>query len=114
MSTLTAKILDDKLEREKDYWIQKLSGKLVVASLPPDFRRADSNGHAKGSAQIQIDAETETRLRRICVDSEALIFAALVAALKVCLHKYTGHEDIVVGTTIHERYRETASFNKLL
>ncbi|HWP42475.1 MAG TPA: amino acid adenylation domain-containing protein [Blastocatellia bacterium] len=107
-------LLDEKLEREKRYWLEKLSGNLVLTGVPPDFNRPDGPSGEKASLDVDIDPETASRLIQVCRSSEELLFTVLIATLKICLHKYSAVEDIIVGTAIHERYKEIASLNRVL
>ena len=111
---LSPAILDERLKREKDYWLEKLSGSIVAPGLPLDYPRPEAFSNEKHSTFLLIDQETQDKLRTICERKELLVFAVLVTALKICLYKYTGMEDVTIGTTIHERYKEVASLNKVL
>jgi len=114
MNRANLTFLDNQLEQEKDYWQRKLTGELVVSGLPRDFSSSGDASDAKRTLPIEIDGETQGRLHQLCGKSESLYLAVFIAALKICLHKYTGLEDIIVGTTIHERYSEMAALNKVL
>ena len=113
MSNSNLKFFDEMFEKERGYWLQKLSGSPAATSLPSDYTRPEFGGD-KSSVHFGVDRDTERQLREVCKDKESLAFAFLVAALKICLYRYTGSEDIIVGTTIHERYKQTASLNKAL
>ena len=113
MSETTFRLLSEKLETEKAYWLRKLDGALTVTGLPLDFDRAAANGK-RSALKFRLETDIEQRLRTICGNSELLIFVAFVTALKICLHKHTGNEDIIVGTTIHKRYAEITGLNKFL
>jgi amino acid adenylation domain-containing protein len=113
MSNSNLKFFDDMFVQERSYWSQKLSGEVEITTLLQDFANPESDCD-KASIHFRIDAETGNRLRSVCKDNASLAFAFLVGALKICLYRYTGSEDIIVGTTIHERYKETASINKAL
>lgn len=114
MTESSLKILAGMLLEEKQYWSEKLSGELAVTGFPTDFKRGALPANRKDAAHFKISEETEKRLRDVSGDNQALIFTVLVTALKICLHKYTGNEDIIVGTTIHERHANTASLNRFL
>jgi tyrocidine synthetase-3 len=114
MSSANLQFLDERLKKEKDYWLQKLLGDLVVTGIPLDFRRPGVFTDEREVVNIRIEPETGRRLLKVCGNKETLAFTVLVTALKVCLYKYTGVEDIIVGTTIHQRYREVVSLNKVL
>jgi amino acid adenylation domain-containing protein len=111
---LSPAILDERLRREKDYWLEKLSGGIVAAGPPLDYQRPEKFSPEKHSTFLFIDQETQDKLLTICEHKELLVFAALVTAVKICLYKYTGIEAITVGSTIHERYKELALLNKVL
>jgi len=97
-------------EQEQNYWLQKLSGNLVVTSLPLDQHRPAHAVTNKERFTFTLDAGTETRLRKLTADNESLLFVTFIMAFNVCLFKYTGNEDIIIGTTTYY----SASMNRLL
>lgn len=108
------KFLDEKLEQEKDYWLRKLSGELVMASLPLDFKRPKGFISVRSSVSFAIDREIQERLFKVCGANEALAFTMLLTALKILLYKDIAIEDPIVGTTIHEQHTKLSSLNKVL
>jgi amino acid adenylation domain-containing protein len=114
MHATNSKLFDEKLSADRDYWLEKLSGALAPAGLPLDFKRPVDCSGEKIRFHGEIEPEVVDRLLSVCGNADTLVFAALVAALNVCLYKYTGNGEIIVGTTIHERHREVAALNKLL
>jgi amino acid adenylation domain-containing protein len=114
MSSTNLGFLDAKLEHEREYWLEKLSGDLVAAGVPLDFERPIVSSGEKEAVSSRLREDTASRLFAISGGSELLIFTVLVTAIKICLHKYTGLEDIVVGTPIHEQHRDAASLNRVL
>ena len=97
-------------EQDQNYWLQKLSGDLVVTGLSLDYHRPVRVTTNKAHLEFHLDAETEARLRKLTGGNESLLFVTFIMALNVCLFKYTGNEDIIVGTTTHN----SASINRLL
>ena len=114
MNRLETTLLSEHLEREREYWLQKLSGELALTGLPLDFERPPLFYERQERLEITINPQTQDKLFRASDRTPSLIFVILVAALKVCLYKYIGEEDIVVGSAIHERHSEDASLNKIL
>ena len=114
MSSANARFLDDRLGPEKDYWLRKLAGELGVTGVPLDFNRPGEASDETAAVGLGVGPDTSARLLSFCREQESLIFTALVAALKICLYKYTGVEDVIVGTTIHERHAETSALNRVL
>lgn len=98
------------MDTVKDYWLEKLAGDLVVTGLPLDQRRSRRVVRNKERLPFSIEAETEARLRKLTGNDESLLFVTFIMALNVCLFKYTGNEDIIVGTTAYD----SSSMNRLL
>ena len=111
---LSPKFLDDKLKQEKDYWLAKLSGELLVTGVPLDYARPGAYSAEKKILTIDIAPETQRALFKLCDNNDSLVLTLLITALKICLYRYTNTEDVVVGTAIHQRYSEVASLNKVL
>jgi len=114
MASVSAGPNGTQSEKELQYWLGKLAGDPAAVGVPLDFKRPAAVGAARAAVPLDIDAETRARLDKVCGGDEVLAFAACVAALKVCLHRYTGVEDIVVGTAIHERYSSLTPHNRVL
>src|SRR5215212_6936098 len=114
VKNLSPKFLDDKLKPEKDYWLAKLSGDLILTGIPLDCARPAEYSVQKKNVDIIIAPETERSLFKLCNNNESLVLTLLTTALKICLYKYTNIENVIVGTTIHNRYSEVASLNKVL
>jgi amino acid adenylation domain-containing protein len=91
-----------------------LSGDLPVAGLPLDHARPAGWSARKETVGLIVPGEICEQLREVCGEGEALRFTALIAALKISLHLYTGMEDVTIGTAIHEEYGDVAALNKVL
>jgi amino acid adenylation domain-containing protein/non-ribosomal peptide synthase protein (TIGR01720 family) len=114
MSSANLKFFDLELTQEKSYWLQQLAGELPLAAVPLDFRRPAAPLERTESVSFDVTPQLAVKLERLCASNDSLLFTVLATALKVCLHKYTGLEDIVIGTTIHEKHGHVAALNKVL
>ncbi len=114
LTLLPPGVLDDRLAKEKSYWLRALSGDLVVTRIPLDFSKSGAFTSEKNRISFELKPELAAGLIELCGGSDSLVFTVLVAALTVCLHKYTGIEDVIVGTTIHERNGDTSALNNAL
>lgn len=97
-------------ELDQSYWLQKLSGDLVVTSLTLDQHRSVRPINNKDRLTFTLDTETEARLRKLTGNDESLLLVTFILAFNVCLFKYTGNDDIITGTTTYY----SASMNRLL
>jgi len=91
-------LVDRLLQDDRRYWIDRLSDAhaVTVVSDWPAGSRPEPR-----TVELPVDIGTAVRVWEICGGRPALILAALLAALKICLHKYSGERDITVGTPVH-------------
>ncbi|HSE17005.1 MAG TPA: amino acid adenylation domain-containing protein [Pyrinomonadaceae bacterium] len=98
------------LERQLDYWRQKLDGQGGVLELPSDRPRPAIQSYRGARVRQKISAEVTSELWRMSREEGATLFMLLLAAFEVLLYRYTGKENICVGTPIAGRHRfETES-----
>ena len=114
LAFLSPTFVDKKFAKERAYWLQKLLGNLVVSGIPLDFKRTGAFSDEKDRVDLEINPDTASQLLMFCENREMLVFTVLITATKICLYKYTGLSDSIVGTTIHKQYQEVASLNKVL
>ncbi len=89
-------IFDTKLKAERDYWLQRLAAVSTTSLLTPDYQRHGSD--ARESIEIVVPAELNQQVCALAGGSPFLLYTVLMAALKVCLYKYTNQELITVGS----------------
>jgi len=84
--------------KERDYWLDKLSHGLLISSLPARFPGADDVNPGAGKVEIVLESEVQQKLDKLTAGKPFLLYAVLMATLKVCLYKYTGNNRIIVGS----------------
>jgi amino acid adenylation domain-containing protein len=87
------------------YWRNQLAGAPVVLELPLDKVRPPVQSFRGEVRTFQLGVELTRRLRELSQRSGVTLFMTLLAAFKVLLYRYTGEEDLVVGTPIAGRNR---------
>ncbi len=93
----------DAMESHQQYWLNKFTGDLPVTELQPDKVRPAAKSYSGGVVTQSISTTTSTFLRKLSAETGATLFITLTAALKALFYKYTGQEDIILGTTITGR-----------
>ncbi|MCI0489790.1 MAG: amino acid adenylation domain-containing protein, partial [Blastocatellia bacterium] len=109
--TSRIKIIDSLLLEERDYWLNRLSGRCEPSGIGLDYPRPQDHERAPGEIEIRIPDELYQKLLKVTTNSPFLIYTALMTALKVCLYKYTGSSAIIVGSP--SRRKEGAASNAL-
>jgi amino acid adenylation domain-containing protein/non-ribosomal peptide synthase protein (TIGR01720 family) len=106
-------VLEQRLATEREYWLAKLGGEPPLVGFAADYRAAGGPPERR-QLPLPLPPATAERLLAACGGRDSLLLAALVAVTKLLLHKYTGAEDIVVGSTIHRRHGDVAELNRVL
>ncbi|HEX6467755.1 MAG TPA: alpha/beta fold hydrolase [Streptosporangiaceae bacterium] len=89
-----------------EYWRKNLDGFRTLA-LPTDRPRPIVAGYEGGLERLRLGGELLAGLRELSRRAGATLFATLMAGLQALLHRYTGQDDIVVGTVSANRGRAT-------
>jgi amino acid adenylation domain-containing protein len=96
---------DETLDRQLAYWKERLAGAPTVLDLLPDKPRPPAQTYHGASHSFFIGDELTKGLKELSRRHDVTLFMTLLAAFNVLLHRYTGQEDILVGTTIANRNR---------
>jgi amino acid adenylation domain-containing protein len=96
---------NDALAEQLDYWMRKLHGELPVLELPFDRPRPPLQSYAGAITSIEYAAALADRLRDLARSENVTMFTMLVAGLVALLHRYSGQEDIIVGSASANRGR---------
>jgi len=92
-------------EKLWQYWKEKLAGELPVLNFPTDRPRPSIQTFNGVSKSIELKPELTQKLKTISEQNGATIYMTLLAAFNVMLHRYTGQDDLVVGTPTTGRSR---------
>ncbi len=93
-------------ESQLAYWKNQFKTLPPPLELPTDHARPTVQAHKafRGSKRkLVLSKELTQKLKELCQKEEATLFMVLLAAYQVLLHRYTGEEDIVVGSPIAGR-----------
>jgi amino acid adenylation domain-containing protein/non-ribosomal peptide synthase protein (TIGR01720 family) len=92
----------DVLTEKLGYWKQQLSG-ITPLELPVDYARPAIQSVRGGIVYNTVSKTTANALVALAKKEQATLFMTLLAAFKVLLYRYTGAQDICVGTPIAGR-----------
>ncbi len=87
------------------YWRQALAGAPGQLALPADRPRPPVPDFAGACVRELVPGAVTAELHREARESGATLFMVLLAAFDVLLGRYTGQQDLVVGTPIANRDR---------
>src|SRR5205823_5015523 len=93
------------LEREIAYWENELAGARLVLDLPTDKPRPAVQGFRGATEGFDLPRPLLDRVKALGRKEQATLFMTLEAAFAALLHRYTGQDDLLVGTPISGRTR---------
>ncbi|MFZ1005369.1 MAG: amino acid adenylation domain-containing protein [Candidatus Sulfotelmatobacter sp.] len=81
-----------------EYWKRQLGGDLPVLQLPTDRPRPAVESFRGAMQRLTLSSELSDGLRALSRHHGATLFMTLLAALDTLLYRYSGQEDILVGS----------------
>lgn len=95
------------LEKQLRYWNSHLSGAPEALDFPFDKPRPLISTYQGNTHQILLSKKSLQSLKSLGTHHQSTLFMVLLAALQVLLHRYSGQDDIVVGSPIaHRNHKE--------
>lgn len=91
-------------DEKRNYWMDKLSGDMSELDFPLDYPRSGILSYEGDITPIEINKDLFENLKSAAVKENVSLYTYLLAVWNVLLFKYTGNGDIVVGTTLANRY----------
>ena len=96
--------LQGKLVEQLSYWQQQLDGGSVL-NLPTDRPRPTLQSYRGATQLLQVPKSLTEALLALSQQLGVTLFITLLAAFQTLLYRYTGQEDIAVGSPIANRNR---------
>ncbi|RCJ32144.1 non-ribosomal peptide synthetase [Nostoc punctiforme NIES-2108] len=93
------------LQTQISYWQQQLKAAPALLSLPTDRPRPAVQTFAGGHQEFALSVELSNKLTKLSQEQGVTLFMTLLAAFDTLLYRYTGTEDILVGSPIANRNR---------
>jgi hypothetical protein len=102
--------------KEREYWLERLSGELVKTSFPYDYRY---RGGIEDRSQrelypFRLPAALSAQLNRLANHSPYNLFMVLLAAVVGLLHRHSGSMDIITSIPIYRQQQEGEFLNTVL
>ncbi|RDV11083.1 amino acid adenylation domain-containing protein, partial [Pontibacter diazotrophicus] len=90
------------LEEQTNYWKKKLAG-LEALQLPTDYVRPSVQSTKGNRFEFHVNKELSHKLDQFSHQEGTTLFMSLLSAFNVLLYRYSGQEDICVGSPIAGR-----------
>ncbi len=93
-------------ERQMPFWLDRLGGSLPILDLAGNRRRPPVQTFSGKRIALAIDRAIADRIRELCRQTGTTPFMLLLASFKALLSRYTGLEDILIGSATANRQRQ--------
>lgn len=94
---------NQRLEKTKklhrDFWLGELSGELPILQLPEDKKRPTFKTYNGDIIIHEFEQERFRSFKEMLKKQGCSLYMGLLATMTILLYRYTGQEDIIVGTT---------------
>jgi amino acid adenylation domain-containing protein len=95
-----------ELERLMSYWRERLAGELPPSELPPDRARPPVRSGRGSRLRVPLlSREGALALGALCRQEKTSSFSGLLAAFALLMQRYTGQDDILLGSPFGNRSR---------
>ncbi|MCL9807002.1 amino acid adenylation domain-containing protein, partial [Flavobacterium amniphilum] len=100
--------LNDALQQEKQqvseqYWLKQFEGELPVLELPSFKTRPVVQTYNGDYINRQFSKSFLQKLKAFSKEKDVTLFMTLMAGINALLYRYTGQDDIIIGTPIAGR-----------
>jgi amino acid adenylation domain-containing protein len=91
------------LEKQLKYWKEKLAGYQTL-ELPKDYSRPAETDYKGAIYEFRLNREVSRKLRTLSQDHGVTLHSVMLSSMNILLNKYTGQDDIMVGSPIANRH----------
>lgn len=95
----------DYLAEQLVYWVSQLKDPPPSLQLPTDHPRPGVQTFRGAREPFDLGRDLSAALDRFCRARQTTMFSLLLALFGLLLHRYTGEEDILIGTPVANRAR---------
>lgn len=88
----------NEIQRQKQYWIEKLGTDIPILNLPTDYARPQVFSFKGASVKFTIGKILTDKLCGFARENKVTLFTLLLASYSILISRYTGQDDIIIGT----------------
>ncbi|MBL6449152.1 amino acid adenylation domain-containing protein [Fulvivirga sp. 29W222] len=97
------KLTGDNLINHRDYWMSKFSDGAPLLNFETDYPRPEIRKTEGDIVSFTLDKPLVDGINELCKQEEVSLFIFCMAVVNSLFYRYTGQEDIVIGTPISGR-----------
>ncbi|MCM3340705.1 amino acid adenylation domain-containing protein [Paenibacillus sp. MER TA 81-3] len=94
---------NNELTLSEEFWLKELNSELPRLNLPIDYTRPNVQEFIGDRVVCEIGSDLYTSIVDLAKKYNSTVYLVLLSTLNVLLSKYTGQEDIIVGSPVSGR-----------
>ena len=98
---------------DEPFWLAQFPGGVPLLELPSDRPRPALRSHRGGRERLLLPKELTAALRKTAASRRGSLFMVLLTAFEVLMHRLSGQEEVVVGTSFEGEARSLPGGNHL-
>ncbi|HLP58734.1 MAG TPA: amino acid adenylation domain-containing protein [Candidatus Deferrimicrobium sp.] len=117
MNTISTAVTAAQNIKQRDYWLNKLSGQIEKNHFPYETHKSNQPLSLKKDLKEWIHKFSpglSSRIVKMSNGSDSRLFMILTAGLTALIYKYTGDRDVILGTSIYKQDVEVELINRVL
>lgn len=87
-------------QEQENYWLNEFSGEVSCLELRTDNVRPAWESYHGSSLEIKVEKDMARKIQNFCSNMKVTEFMFFMSVFGVLLQKYTGQEDIVIGSPV--------------
>ncbi|NFI52312.1 amino acid adenylation domain-containing protein [Clostridium botulinum] len=91
------------IQEQRQYWYNKLSDYDFSKDIFKKYRMNNSNERRTERIKFKIGNTLKSQLEALCITNKATLYSVALTAYVILLYKFSGQEDIVIGTPVAGR-----------
>ncbi|MGB7605272.1 MAG: amino acid adenylation domain-containing protein, partial [Lutisporaceae bacterium] len=91
-------LASEAMKEHEEYWTNMFSDEIPVLNLPTDYPRPSTQSFEGESIGFSLDKELIQKLKKISKAKVVTLYMILLSAYNIVLSKYSGQEDIIIGS----------------
>jgi tyrocidine synthetase III len=93
----------EEMKQQEAYWLKEFEGEIPVLNLPTDYPRPVIKSFEGNRIYFELDEKTTEELGKVVKETGTTMYMLLLAAVNILFSKYSGQEDIIIGSAIAGR-----------
>ena len=91
------------LKAQREYWLKQYETEIPILDIPLDYPRSQKPSRKGKIISLELPSVTEEGFKKISKETGCTNFMTLLSCLMIMMSKYSGLEDIVIGTAVNGR-----------